>query len=227
MQWSDWSSDVCSSDLVTLPSFRRSVLCTVTKRESSMDTMRRTLNHITSYFICCMRCSVVYSDNVATPPVITANAVWKEFKTFLKARLKHVTTKDKWWTDKVRAGYTSQPHANQAMTKMRAEAAEAKVVLIEWTSNSLRPWRQGQCRPAISGLECSPCALGIQGLRCQSLVEGHAGPANRALGLVAGPRLTRRSLFAPKPKRKGLLFDSISERRTVVSCLQEGAIPGC
>ena len=46
-------------------------------------------------------------------------------------------------------------------------------------------------------------------------------------GLVAGPRLTRRSLFAPKPEQKGLLFDPISEQRTVVSRLQEGAIPGC
>ena len=27
-----------------------------------------------------MRCSIVYSDKVATPPVITANTVWKEFK---------------------------------------------------------------------------------------------------------------------------------------------------
>ena len=68
-----------------------------------MDTMRRTLNHITSYFIWRMRCSIVYRDKVATPPVITANAVWKEFETTFKARLKHVTTKDKWWTDKVRA----------------------------------------------------------------------------------------------------------------------------
>ena len=89
-----------------------------------MDTMRRTLNHITSYFIWRMRCSIVYSDEVATLPVITANAVWKEFETTLNARLKHVVTKDKWWADKVRAGDTSQPHANQAMTKMRAEAAE-------------------------------------------------------------------------------------------------------
>ena len=63
---------------------------------------------------------------MATPPVITANAVWKEFQTTLKARLKHVTTKDKWLIDKVRAGDTSQPHANHAMTKMCAEAAEAK-----------------------------------------------------------------------------------------------------
>ena len=107
------------------------MLCTVTKRETSMDTMRRSLNHITSYFIWRMRFSIVYSDKVATPPVITANAVWKEFETALKARLKHVATKDKWWTDKVRAGDTSRPHADQAMTKMRAEAAEAKVVLIE------------------------------------------------------------------------------------------------
>ena len=104
--------------LVILQSFSRSVLCTVTKREISMDTMRRTLNHITSYFIWRMRCSIVYSDKVANPPVITANAVWKEFKTTLKARLKHVATKDKKWVDKVRTGDTSQTHANQAMIKM-------------------------------------------------------------------------------------------------------------
>ena len=102
--------------------------------------MRRTLNHITSYFIWRMRCSIVYSDEVATPPVITANTVWKEFETMLKARLKHVTAKDKRWVDKVRSGDTSQTHANQAMTKMRAEAAEAKVVLIEWnTPESISP----------------------------------------------------------------------------------------
>ena len=105
-----------------------------------MDTMRRTLNHITSYFIWCMRCSIIYSNKVAILPVITANAVWKEFETTLKARMKHVATKDKWWEDKVRAGDTSQPHADQAMTKMRAEAAEAKVVLIEWiTPESISP----------------------------------------------------------------------------------------
>ena len=68
------------------------------------------------------------------------NTVWKEFETTLKARLKHVVIKDKWWADKVRAGDTSQPHANQAMTKMRAEATEAKVVLIEWnTPESISP----------------------------------------------------------------------------------------
>ena len=74
---------------VILPSFSRSVLYTVTKRESSMDTMRRTLNHITLYFIWRMRCSIIHSDEVATSPIITANTVWKEFETTLKARLKH------------------------------------------------------------------------------------------------------------------------------------------
>ena len=123
-----------------LPSFSRSVLCTVTKRESSMDTMRRTLNHITLYFIWHMRCSIVYSDKVATQPVITANTVWKEFETSLKARLKHVAYKDKRWVDKVRTGDNSQTRADQAMTKMRAEAAEAKVVLIDWnTPESISP----------------------------------------------------------------------------------------
>ena len=91
---------------------------------------------------------IVDSDKVASPPVITANAVWKEFKTMLKARLKHVATKDKRWVDKVRMGDTSQTHADQAMTKMRAEAAEAKVVLIEWNtpesfSPNSPPWFSG------------------------------------------------------------------------------------
>ena len=105
-----------------------------------MDTMRRTLNHITSYFIWHMRRSIVYSNEVAIPPIITANTVWKEFETTLTARLQHVNTKDKWWTNKVRAGDTSQPHADEAMTMMRAEAAEAKVVLIEWnTPESIIP----------------------------------------------------------------------------------------
>ena len=81
-----------------------------------------------------MRCSIVYNDEVATPPVVTANGVWKEFETTLKARLKHVNTKDKWWADKVRAGDTSQSHADKAMTKMCAKSAEAKVVLIEWNT---------------------------------------------------------------------------------------------
>ena len=35
--------------------------------------------------------------------------------------------------DKIRAGDSSQTYANEAMTKMRVEAAEAKVVLIEWS----------------------------------------------------------------------------------------------
>ena len=59
--------------------------------------MRRTLNHISSYFIWRMRCSIIYSDEVATPPVIAANRVWKEFKTTLKARIKHTSTKEKRW----------------------------------------------------------------------------------------------------------------------------------
>ena len=76
----------------------------------------------------------------SNPAYITANTVWKEFETTLKARLIHVSTKDKWWADKVRVGDTSQTLANEAMTKMRAEAAEAKVVLIELiTPESISP----------------------------------------------------------------------------------------
>ena len=75
-----------------------------------------------------MRCSIVYSGEVATPPVVTANGVWKEFKTTLNARLKHISTKEKWWTDKVRSGDASQAHATEAMTTMQAEAAEVRAL---------------------------------------------------------------------------------------------------
>ena len=43
-------------------------------------------------------------------------------------------TKEKWWADKVWSGDSSQDYANKAMTKMRAEAAEAMVVLIDWSA---------------------------------------------------------------------------------------------
>ena len=36
--------------------------------------------------------------------------------------------------DKVWSGDSSQDYANKAMTKMQAEAAEAKVVLIDWST---------------------------------------------------------------------------------------------
>ena len=132
--FTEWWGRTGDSTPVILPSFRRSVLCTVTNKESSMDTMRRTLNHITSYFIWRMRCSIVYSGEVATPPVVAANGVWKEFETTLRARIKHTSTKEKRWADRIRAGDSSQSYANEAMTKMRAEAAEAKVVLIDWSA---------------------------------------------------------------------------------------------
>ena len=73
-----WWGRTGDSTQVILSSFRRSMLYTVTKRESSMDTMRRTLNHITLYVIWRMRCSIVYSGKEATPPFITANAVKNE-----------------------------------------------------------------------------------------------------------------------------------------------------
>ena len=76
----------------------------------------------------------MYSGEVATPPVVATNGVWKEFETTLKARIKHTSTKEKHWADKIRAGDSSQTYADGAMTKMQAEAAEAKVVLIDWSA---------------------------------------------------------------------------------------------
>ena len=57
-----------------------------------------------------------------------------EFETTLKARIKRTSIKEKSWADKIRAGDSSQTYADKAMTKMQAEAAEAKVVLIDWSA---------------------------------------------------------------------------------------------
>ena len=67
--------------------------------------------------------------------VVTANGVWKEFETLLNARLKQATSKEKWWANKVQAGDSSQAYANKAMTKMQAEAADTKVVFIDWSAH--------------------------------------------------------------------------------------------
>ena len=72
-----------------------------------MDTMCRTLNHIMLYFIWHTRCGILYSGEVATQPVATANGVWKEFETTLNARLKHTTTKKKRWANKAWSGDSS------------------------------------------------------------------------------------------------------------------------
>ena len=68
------------------------------------------------------------------PSVATANGVWKKFETTLKARLKHTTTKEKWWANKVWSGDFSQDYANEVTTRMQAEAAEVRAVLIDWTA---------------------------------------------------------------------------------------------
>ena len=171
-----------------------------------------------------LRCSIVYSDKVATLPVITANTVWKEIETTLKARLKHVDTKDNWWADKVRAGDTSQSHADEAMTKMRAEAAEAKVVLIEWnTPESISPntkeaigkWRFETSRNDVNiAAMPRPCkfpgwnfkwklstypALGRDG-SSEPVGEPAAPPSDKALLKKVWPERSRSPLSTSYPK---------------------------
>jgi hypothetical protein len=138
--FTEWWARTGDATPVVLPSFRRSILCTETERESAMDSMRRTLNHITSYFIWRKRCGIWYSGEETTPPITTANGIWKEFETTLKARRKVVATKEKWWKDRVRAGEAPTAQADEALTVMRAEAAEAKVVLEDWiTPDGISP----------------------------------------------------------------------------------------
>ena len=125
----------------------------------------------------------------------------------LKARLKHVTTKDKWWVDKVRAGDTSQPHANQAMTKMCAEAVEAKVVLIEWnTPESISPDTKeaiGKCCFETSGNDADiaaiPCLANFLGGTISGNLAPTPPPAGMDLQNQAG------NLQPPPPSDKALL----------------------
>jgi hypothetical protein len=137
--FTEWWGRVGDPTPAIAPTFQKLVLCTETKRASSMDNMRRTLNHITSYFIWRMRCGILYSGKKPTPEAIMANNIWNEFETTLKARLSHITEKKKWWGDRAVVGKTPTETAEEALAKLRAETGEVTAVLSGWETPNLIP----------------------------------------------------------------------------------------
>ena len=106
------------------PSFKEDILTTKNKRDTSLDTMKRLLNLITSYHIWRDRCNIKYSKDKTTPAIIVANGIWKEFKITLKARQQHIQDEEKWWLERVNAELVTIDTADQALEKLCMETKE-------------------------------------------------------------------------------------------------------
>jgi hypothetical protein len=62
-----------------------------------LEVAKRTLNDIARYYIWKYRCSIFYDgDEKITLAVITANNLWIEFTSAIKARLNHTKAKADW-----------------------------------------------------------------------------------------------------------------------------------
>jgi hypothetical protein len=57
----------------------------------------RTLNDIATFQIWKDRCNILYSRDIM-PSMITANNIWVEFTSTIRAKLNHIKAKANWWT---------------------------------------------------------------------------------------------------------------------------------
>jgi hypothetical protein len=67
------------------------------KNNTTMAVATRTLNDIATFHIWKDRCNVLYGRDI-TPSVITANNIWVEFTSTIRARLNYIKAKANWWT---------------------------------------------------------------------------------------------------------------------------------
>jgi hypothetical protein len=67
------------------------------KGSDMLEVAKCTLNNIAMYHIWKYRCSILYDgDKKITLAVITANNIWIEFTSAIKARLNHTKAKADW-----------------------------------------------------------------------------------------------------------------------------------
>jgi hypothetical protein len=67
------------------------------KDNTTMAVAARTLNDIATFHIWKDRCNVLYGRDIM-PSVITANSIWVEFTSTIRARVNHIKAKANWWT---------------------------------------------------------------------------------------------------------------------------------
>jgi hypothetical protein len=107
------------------------------KGSETLEIAKHTLNDITMYYIWKYRCNILYDgDEKVTLAAVTANNIWVEFTTTIKARLNHIKAKADWWVYRDFMQLVPKQVAAQNLADIRKEQAILSSLLLEWE----RPW---------------------------------------------------------------------------------------
>jgi hypothetical protein len=101
-----------------------------------MAVAARTLNDIATYHIWKDRCNVLYGRDV-TPSVVTANNIWVEFTSTIRARLNHIKAKASWWTYRDAVRLVPKTVAEKNLEDIVVEQSILLALLPDWERS---PW---------------------------------------------------------------------------------------
>jgi hypothetical protein len=90
--FTEWWARTTDSKWVMQPSFKNTFF---KENNSTMAVAARTLNDVATYHIWKDRCNVLYGRDV-TLSVVTANNIWVEFTSTIRAKLNHIKAKASW-----------------------------------------------------------------------------------------------------------------------------------
>jgi hypothetical protein len=101
------------------------------KDNTTMAVAARTLNDIATFHIWKDRCNVLYGRDI-TPSVITANNIWVEFTSTIRARLNHIKAKANWWTYSDAVRLVPKTIAEQNLDDIEVEQSILLTLLPDW-----------------------------------------------------------------------------------------------
>jgi hypothetical protein len=90
--FTEWWAYITDSKWVMQPFFKNAFF---NENNSTMAVAAKTLNDIATYHIWKDRCNVLYGRDIM-PSVVTANNIWVEFTSTIRARLNHIKAKASW-----------------------------------------------------------------------------------------------------------------------------------
>jgi hypothetical protein len=96
-----------------------------------MAVAARTLNDIATFHIWKDRCNVLYSRDIM-PSVITANNIWVEFTSTVRARLNHIKAKANWWTYRDAVRLVPKTITKQNLEDIEIEQSLLLALLPDW-----------------------------------------------------------------------------------------------
>jgi hypothetical protein len=103
------------------------------KGSDTLEVAKHTLNNIATYHIWKYQCSILYDGNEKiTLAVITANNIWIEFTSAIKARLNHIKAKADWWVYRDCMQLVPKQVATQKLADIGKEQAILSSLLLEW-----------------------------------------------------------------------------------------------